>query len=55
MQVDCAYLQNFLERFVSDELIVNCLLEEAVTSAAHRCLDAAPMEPSVIELICERG
>ncbi|XP_075252542.1 vacuolar protein sorting-associated protein 51 homolog isoform X2 [Convolutriloba macropyga] len=55
MQVDCAYLQNFLERFVSDEVIVTCLLEEAVTSSAHRCLDPVPMEPSVIELICERG
>ncbi|OCT81748.1 hypothetical protein XELAEV_18024256mg [Xenopus laevis] len=55
IQVDCHYLQLYLWRFVSDENLVHCLLDEVVGSAAHRCLDPAPMEQSVIEVICERG
>ncbi|XP_077324054.1 vacuolar protein sorting-associated protein 51 homolog isoform X1 [Lithobates pipiens] len=55
IQVDCHYLQLYLWRFVSDENLVHCLLDEVVCSAAHRCLDPAPMEQSVIEVICERG
>ncbi|KAM9302421.1 vacuolar protein sorting-associated protein 51 homolog [Gastrophryne carolinensis] len=55
IQVDCHYLQMYLWRFVSDENLVHCLLDEVVCSAAHRCLDPAPMEQSVIEVICERG
>ncbi|KAM4721664.1 vacuolar protein sorting-associated protein 51 homolog [Rhinophrynus dorsalis] len=55
IQVDCHYLQLYLWRFVSDENLVHCLLDEVVGSAAHRCLDPSPMEQSVIEVICERG
>ncbi|XP_036380579.1 vacuolar protein sorting-associated protein 51 homolog [Megalops cyprinoides] len=55
IQVDCHYLQMYLWRFVSDENLVHFLLDEIVGSAAHRCLDPAPMEQSVIEVICERG
>ncbi|KAK6477676.1 vacuolar protein sorting-associated protein 51-like protein isoform X1 [Huso huso] len=55
IQVDCHYLQLYLWRFVSDENVVHSLLDEIVGSAAHRCLDPAPMEQSVIEVICERG
>ncbi|CAC5389288.1 ANG2 [Mytilus coruscus] len=39
IQVDTHYLQLYLWRFVSDE----------------KCLDPSMMEPSVIDLICERG
>lgn len=55
IQVDCHYLQMYLWRFVSDENLVHFLLDEIVGSCAHRCLDPAPMEQSVIEVICERG
>uniref|UniRef100_A0A3P8WES1 Vacuolar protein sorting-associated protein 51 homolog n=1 Tax=Cynoglossus semilaevis TaxID=244447 RepID=A0A3P8WES1_CYNSE len=55
IQVDCHYLQMYLWRFVSDENLVHFLLDEIVCSSAHRCLDPAPMEQSVIEVICERG
>ncbi|CAL1573815.1 unnamed protein product [Knipowitschia caucasica] len=55
IQVDCHYLQMYLWRFVSDENLVHFLLDEIVGSSAHRCLDPAPMEQSVIEVICERG
>ncbi|KAF3841331.1 hypothetical protein F7725_007193 [Dissostichus mawsoni] len=49
IQVDCHYLQMYLWRFVSDENLVHFLLDEIVGSSAHRCLDPAPMEQSVIE------
>ncbi|XP_062341657.1 vacuolar protein sorting-associated protein 51 homolog [Osmerus eperlanus] len=55
IQVDCHYLQMYLWRFVSDENLVHFLLDEIVASTAHRGLDPAPMEQSVIEVICERG
>ncbi|XP_068922439.1 vacuolar protein sorting-associated protein 51 homolog [Petaurus breviceps papuanus] len=55
VQVDCHFLQLYLWRFVADEELVHLLLDEVVASAALRCLDPVPMEPSVVEVICERG
>lgn len=55
VQVDCHYLQMFLWRFVSDENIVNTLLDEVVSSAVHRCVESQLMDPSVVEVICDRG
>lgn len=55
VQVDTHYLQLYLWRFVSDENLVHVLLDEIVGSAIHRCLDPVLMEPSVVEVICERG
>ncbi|XP_052229082.1 vacuolar protein sorting-associated protein 51 homolog isoform X2 [Dreissena polymorpha] len=55
IQVDTNYLQIHLWGFVSDENLVQCLLDEIVCSTVHRCLDPVLMEPSVIELICDRG
>ncbi|XP_071946799.1 vacuolar protein sorting-associated protein 51 homolog [Antedon mediterranea] len=55
MQVDTHYLDMYLWRFVSDENLVHFLLDEIIGSTIHRCLDPILMEPSVIEVICERG
>ncbi|KAK3094365.1 hypothetical protein FSP39_000798 [Pinctada imbricata] len=55
IQVDSHYLQLYLWKFVSDENLVQVLLDEIVCSTVHRCLEPVMMEPSVIELICERG
>lgn len=55
IQVDTHYLQLYLWRFVTDENLVQVLLDEIVCSTVHRCLEPVMMEPSVIELICERG
>ncbi|CAH1783454.1 unnamed protein product [Owenia fusiformis] len=55
IQVDTHYLQLYLWRFVSDENLVHVLLDEIVSSTIHRCIDPQTMEPSVVELICERG
>jgi len=54
MQVDAHYLYLYLWRFVSDENLVTFLLDEIMTSAVHRCIDPSPMEPSVVEVICDR-
>ncbi|XP_074608971.1 vacuolar protein sorting-associated protein 51 homolog isoform X2 [Acropora palmata] len=55
IQVDTHYLQMYLWRFVSDENLVHFMLEEVVNSTVNRCISTELMEPSVIEVICERG
>lgn len=55
VQVDTHYLQLYLWRFVSDENLVHVLLDELMGSAIHRCYEPMLMEPSVVEVICERG
>ncbi|XP_068084735.1 vacuolar protein sorting-associated protein 51 homolog [Anabrus simplex] len=55
IQVDTHYLQLYLWRFVADENLVHFLLDEILGSAVHRCIDPVLMEPSVVEIICERG
>ncbi|XP_030373774.1 vacuolar protein sorting-associated protein 51 homolog [Scaptodrosophila lebanonensis] len=55
IQVDAHYLQMNLWRFVSDENLVNYLLDEILGSAVHRCLESVLMEPNAVEIICERG
>ncbi|CAN7990517.1 unnamed protein product, partial [Ixodes hexagonus] len=55
VQVDTHYLQLYLWRFVSDENLVHVLLDEIMGSAIHRCFEPILMEPSVVEVICERG
>ena len=53
--MDCHYLQLYLWRFVADEAVVQQLLEEVLASALHRSLDLTLMEPSVVEVICDKG
>jgi hypothetical protein len=53
VQVDAYYLQTHLWRFVSDENLVHSLLDEVLSSAAHRSLEPVMMEMSVVEKICE--
>lgn len=55
IQVDTHYLQLYLWRFVSDENLVHVLLDEILGSTVHRCLDPVLMEPSVVDVICDRG
>ncbi|KAK0076325.1 hypothetical protein PV325_005574 [Microctonus aethiopoides] len=55
IQVDTHYLQLYLWRFVNDENLVHFLLDEILGSAVHRCLEPVLMEPSVVDIICERG
>ncbi|XP_034952185.1 vacuolar protein sorting-associated protein 51 homolog [Chelonus insularis] len=55
IQVDTHYLQLYLWRFVADENLVHFLLDEILGSAVHRCIEPVLMEPSVVDIICERG
>ncbi|XP_026471225.1 vacuolar protein sorting-associated protein 51 homolog [Ctenocephalides felis] len=55
VQVDTHYLQLYLWRFVSDENLIHFLLDEILGSAVHRCLEPVLMEPSIVEIICERS
>ncbi|XP_066260204.1 vacuolar protein sorting-associated protein 51 homolog [Euwallacea similis] len=55
IQVDTHYLQLYLWRFVADENLVHFLLDEILGSTVHRCLEPVLMEPSVVDIICERG
>ncbi|XP_011058193.1 PREDICTED: vacuolar protein sorting-associated protein 51 homolog [Acromyrmex echinatior] len=38
-----------------NENVVHFLLDEILGSAVHRCLDPVLMEPSVVDIICEKG
>lgn len=53
--MDTHYLQLYLWRFVSDENLVHVLLDEVVNSAVNRSVEAELMEPSIVEVICDRG
>lgn len=55
MQVDIHYLQLYLWQYVHDENLVHILLDEVLGSVINRCVDPRLMEPSVVEIICERG
>ncbi|XP_077296978.1 vacuolar protein sorting 51 [Arctopsyche grandis] len=55
MQVDIHYLQLYLWQYVHDENLVHILLDEVLGSVINRCIDPRLMEPSVVEIICERG
>ncbi|XP_055375834.1 vacuolar protein sorting-associated protein 51 homolog [Condylostylus longicornis] len=54
IQVDTHFLQMNLWRFVSDENLVNFLLDEILGSTVYRCLEPVLMEPNAVEIICER-
>nr|CAD7201641.1 unnamed protein product [Timema douglasi] len=41
--------------FVMLNSLVHFLLDEILGSAVHRCLEPVLMEPSVVDIICERG
>lgn len=57
MQVDVQYLNLYMWRFVSDENLVMFMLDEVMASVVNRCPDGAnaPMEQSIVELICDRN
>ncbi|CAK9298772.1 unnamed protein product [Gordionus sp. m RMFG-2023] len=54
IQVDLHYLQLYLWRFVSNEKILQSLLDEILSSAALRCTNPILMEQSVVDIICEK-
>lgn len=55
LQVDVHYLQQRLACMGNDERLLNALLDDALASAQLRCIDPQLMEPSIVDIICERG
>lgn len=55
LQVDVHFLQQRLSCMGNDERLLNALLEDALSSAQIRCVDPQLMEPSIVDIICERG
>lgn len=55
LQVDLHFLQQRLSCMGNDERLLNALLEDALSSAQLRCVDPQLMEPSIVDIICERG
>lgn len=55
LQVDVHFLQQRLSCMGNDERLLNALLEDALSSAQLRCIDPQLMEPSIVDIICERG
>lgn len=55
LQVDVHFLQQRLSCMANDERLLNALLEDALASAQLRCVDPQLMEPSIVDIICERG
>lgn len=55
LQVDVHFLQQRLSCMANDERLLNALLDDALASAQLRCVDPQLMEPSIVDIICERG
>ncbi|XP_074604910.1 vacuolar protein sorting-associated protein 51 homolog [Brevipalpus obovatus] len=53
VQVDGYYLQTHLWRFVTDEKLVQNMIEEVLRSAIIRCIEPTLMEMSIVDKICE--
>lgn len=52
-QVDCYYLQRCLSPLVADEVVVNSMVDVALSSALKRSLDPVLVHPSRLMQICE--
>ncbi|XP_049870088.1 vacuolar protein sorting-associated protein 51 homolog [Pectinophora gossypiella] len=57
LQVDAHFLQARLAAAAPPrtERLLTALLEDALASAQLRCVDPQLMEPSIVDIICERG
>ncbi|KJE89559.1 hypothetical protein CAOG_001004 [Capsaspora owczarzaki ATCC 30864] len=55
IQVDTHYLRLNLWHLITDENLLNSLLDEVVTSTSTRCVEVVLMEHSVLDLICRRS
>uniref|UniRef100_A0A2P2I0W7 Vacuolar protein sorting-associated protein 51 homolog n=3 Tax=Hirondellea gigas TaxID=1518452 RepID=A0A2P2I0W7_9CRUS len=54
VQVDVYYLRTHLWRHVTDDTLLNVLLDAILTAAAQRCCEPELMEHSVVEFICDQ-
>ncbi|CAB3408520.1 unnamed protein product [Caenorhabditis bovis] len=54
VQVDCYYLQRGLASMVLDEVVVNSMVDQALSSALKRCYDPVLVHPSKLAQLCEQ-
>ncbi|CAD6197745.1 unnamed protein product [Caenorhabditis auriculariae] len=54
IQVDCYYLQRGLASLVADEVVVNSMVDQALSSALKRCVDPVLVHPSRLAQLCEQ-
>ncbi|CAI4228497.1 unnamed protein product [Auanema sp. JU1783] len=55
IQVDCCYFQRHLAPLVSDEVVVNSMVDQALSSALKRCIDPVLIHPSKLSQICNEN
>ncbi|KJH50607.1 Vps51/Vps67 [Dictyocaulus viviparus] len=53
IQVDCFYLQNGLSPLISNEVVVNSMVDQVLSSALRRCAAPELIHPSQLRQICE--
>ncbi|VDM56315.1 unnamed protein product [Angiostrongylus costaricensis] len=53
IQVDCYFLQHELSPLVSNEVIVNSMMDQVLSSALRRCVAPELVHPSQLRQICE--
>ena len=54
IQIDTYVLRLLLRSFTVEEVVLDSMLDESISSAAERCLAPSPLDPQVLESICER-
>ncbi|KIH67773.1 Vps51/Vps67 [Ancylostoma duodenale] len=53
IQVDCYYLQRGVSPLVADEVVVNSMVDQALSSALKRCVAPELIHPSRLRQICD--
>ncbi|KAK6727761.1 hypothetical protein RB195_005443 [Necator americanus] len=53
IQVDCYYLQRGVSPLVADEVVVNSMVDQALSSALKRCVAPELVHPSRLRQICD--
>ncbi|KAK5970729.1 hypothetical protein GCK32_005661, partial [Trichostrongylus colubriformis] len=53
IQVDCYYLQRGVSPLVADEVVVNSVVDQALSSALKRCVAPELVHPNRLRQICE--
>ncbi|VDM71305.1 unnamed protein product, partial [Strongylus vulgaris] len=53
VNVDCYYLQRGVSPLVADEVVVNSMVDQALSSALKRCVSPELIHPSRLRQICD--
>ena len=53
LQIDTYVMRLVLRSFTDEEAVLDTMLDEAISSAAERCLAPSPLDAQVLEQLCE--